>query len=173
MFHIQHVLLQNGVHDCCSINNGLPRFRVCFHYLIVYFYILMLLCLPVFPSFLPFFLSLLFFVSFFISLFLSFFFSSFPFFLSLLSFLYFFSFLVMQSQCKDVSSNPSGIILCKKCKAMPAAGLTCIKCNSLNHPSCAKLLRNVKFLSETTIICCDNADDAKTLPNYVINLNFP
>lgn len=71
----------------------------------------------------------------------------------------------MQPQSKDAPNNPSGIIPCKKCKSMPTAGLTCIKCNSLSHPSCVKLLKNIQYLSETTIICCENADNVKSAPS--------
>ncbi|KAJ3660477.1 hypothetical protein Zmor_004925 [Zophobas morio] len=62
------------------------------------------------------------------------------------------------SQNKDVSPGLP-VLPCKKCKIMPVAGLTCIKCGSLSHPSCVKLLKNVKTISETRINCCDNSDN--------------
>ncbi|KAJ3616448.1 hypothetical protein Zmor_011890 [Zophobas morio] len=48
---------------------------------------------------------------------------------------------------------------CKKCKILPNSGLTCLKCNSLSHPSCIKLLRNIKYISDKEIICCDRSED--------------
>lgn len=62
------------------------------------------------------------------------------------------------SQNKDVSPGLP-VLPCKKCKIMPVAGLTCIKCGSLSHPSRVKLLKNVKTISETRINCCDNSDN--------------
>lgn len=65
----------------------------------------------------------------------------------------------MMSQSADAFSNRS-IIPCKKCKIIPVTGLKCIVCGSLNHPSCVKLLKNVKYISDTQIKCCDSAENA-------------
>ena len=71
------------------------------------------------------------------------------------------------SQSKDVFSGlPT--IPCKKCKSLPITGLRCVRCGSLSHPSCVKLLKNVKIISETQIVCCDSDDGmSKNENNYL------
>ena len=62
----------------------------------------------------------------------------------------------------DIRTGEDDIPLpCKKCKTMPASGYRCIRCNSLSHPSCVKLLKNVKYIDNFTIICCSENNDAK------------
>ncbi|XP_063915315.1 uncharacterized protein LOC135131472 [Zophobas morio] len=70
----------------------------------------------------------------------------------------------MRPESADVSNNPSGDA-CKKCKIIPVTGLKCVKCNSLSHPSCVKLLKNVQYLGDAQIICCDNAESVDNASN--------
>ncbi|XP_063911272.1 uncharacterized protein LOC135128295 isoform X1 [Zophobas morio] len=64
----------------------------------------------------------------------------------------------------DLSGNLSKIP-CRKCKSMPSTALRCIKCNSLNHPSCLKLLKNIQYLNDTTVICCETTTNPKNEPD--------
>lgn len=61
---------------------------------------------------------------------------------------------------KDVSAGSSAVVSkCKKCKYPISNGVFCKKCGAISHPSCAKLLRGVKFINDTEMICCDSDDN--------------
>ncbi|EFA13567.1 hypothetical protein TcasGA2_TC002159 [Tribolium castaneum] len=48
---------------------------------------------------------------------------------------------------------------CKKCKYPITSGISCVNCGSLSPPSCSKLLKNVKIISDSQLICCDKPPD--------------
>lgn len=63
---------------------------------------------------------------------------------------------VEMSCSKDVLAVPSVTSSkCKKCKYPTSNGVCCIKCGAISHPSCAKLLKNTRLISDTEMICCD------------------
>ncbi|KAJ3656985.1 hypothetical protein Zmor_016021 [Zophobas morio] len=75
------------------------------------------------------------------------------------------------SQSKDVFPALSGLP-CRKCKILPVSGLLCVKCGSLSHPSCVKILKNIKLISDTQIICCDNVDGSSKNELDSVNLSL-
>lgn len=54
--------------------------------------------------------------------------------------------------------NSALIVKCKRCKSKTVNGYKCQVCSSVFHPSCAKLMNNITFISDDTIICCDILD---------------
>ncbi|XP_023311298.1 serine/arginine repetitive matrix protein 1-like [Anoplophora glabripennis] len=52
---------------------------------------------------------------------------------------------------------------CKRCKVMALSGLKCIKCDTVSHNGCVKLLKNVISVELDEIICC--AGDQTTTGN--------
>lgn len=51
---------------------------------------------------------------------------------------------------------------CKRCKNQVTDGLKCLNCGTLSHRSCLKSLKNVKYLSDKSVICCAEANSAGT-----------
>lgn len=49
--------------------------------------------------------------------------------------------------------------LCEKCKKPVNNGPKCNKCSATFHLSCAKLLKKVKVINESDVVCCDNDGD--------------
>ncbi|KAJ3666875.1 hypothetical protein Zmor_002302 [Zophobas morio] len=66
------------------------------------------------------------------------------------------------SNTLTLTSTSTNYLPCKKCKALPAGGMVCIKCNSLNHPSCVKLLKNIQILDKSSVICCNDKSNFHT-----------
>ncbi|KAK4885823.1 hypothetical protein RN001_002094 [Aquatica leii] len=48
---------------------------------------------------------------------------------------------------------------CKKCKNYAQSGLECVKCQTVSHVSCVKLLKNVIKIDDKFINCCGNVDN--------------
>ncbi|CAH0552501.1 unnamed protein product [Brassicogethes aeneus] len=72
---------------------------------------------------------------------------------------------------------------CKRCKTSALSGPKCIKCGVVSHSSCLKLLKNIKFIDEKNVQCCDDdldstsdsesndtvlGNDASSLENYYL-----
>lgn len=45
---------------------------------------------------------------------------------------------------------------CVKCRKTPVDGLKCLKCGSFSHNSCLKYMKNIKYLKDGTVICCQD-----------------
>ncbi|KAG5869980.1 hypothetical protein JTB14_017402 [Gonioctena quinquepunctata] len=52
----------------------------------------------------------------------------------------------------EIAPNKS----CKKCKSVAQTGKKCLKCDTITHNSFVKLSRNIVFIENERIICCDN-----------------
>lgn len=48
----------------------------------------------------------------------------------------------------DTSTN------CTRCKNPARTGIRCVRCGKVSHKSCLKIIKNVKFLDDDTVICC-------------------
>ncbi|KAK5647551.1 hypothetical protein RI129_002443 [Pyrocoelia pectoralis] len=61
----------------------------------------------------------------------------------------------------DGTSDKSIAVIktCKKCKNHAQSGLKCIKCETVSHVSCAKLLKNVIKIDDKFINCCEGVDN--------------
>ncbi|PSN57513.1 hypothetical protein C0J52_01591 [Blattella germanica] len=82
-------------------------------------------------------------------------------------------------------SEENSVLKCKRCKSKTVNGCKCRVCSSIFHPSCAKLHNNIIFISEDTVICCeqDNGNDLIQATadgfqlqegeiNYILKLKF-
>ncbi|KAK5645169.1 hypothetical protein RI129_006469 [Pyrocoelia pectoralis] len=47
---------------------------------------------------------------------------------------------------------------CRKCKNTAQSGLKCVRCDSVSHASCVKLLKNIRRIDDKTIDCCNTVD---------------
>lgn len=56
------------------------------------------------------------------------------------------------------SCTPQLNTICKKCKAKVLNGVHCARCSEYYHPSCAKLLTKIKFLSTDSVMCRKTTD---------------
>lgn len=63
---------------------------------------------------------------------------------------------------KEVSMSTATNNKCRKCKQSIQSGVVSIKCGSISHPSSAKLLENVKMVSDSQIVYCDTQDDEQS-----------
>lgn len=60
---------------------------------------------------------------------------------------------------------------CARCKNTVKTGLKCIKCGKLSHVCCLKLLKNVRFLKNDTVICCPEASEVAKSSQKVADLS--
>lgn len=65
---------------------------------------------------------------------------------------------------KDMLANAS-VCKCGKCKQSVQSGTVCINCGSVSYPSCARLLKYVKFVSDSQIICCSQIQGGRAIAN--------
>ncbi|KAG5871404.1 hypothetical protein JTB14_004956 [Gonioctena quinquepunctata] len=45
---------------------------------------------------------------------------------------------------------------CKKCKTVVKSGLKCLNCGVLSHVCCLKHLKNIIYIDESTVKCCES-----------------
>lgn len=50
-----------------------------------------------------------------------------------------------------IQNNP-----CKRCKGVAGTGLECVKCHTVSHRSCVKLMKYVRVMGEDKIDCCSD-----------------
>lgn len=71
----------------------------------------------------------------------------------------------------DVIAEPS---VCARCGKPVRVGLKCIKCGTLSHRSCLKMLKNTVFLENDEVICCDEngeqASEKSSVPTTPANV---
>lgn len=47
---------------------------------------------------------------------------------------------------------------CRRCGKIAQSGLKCVVCNITSHNSCVALMKNVSFIGDKSIVCCDKVD---------------
>lgn len=48
---------------------------------------------------------------------------------------------------------------CRRCKGAVQSGLKCINCGIVSHKSCLKIMKNVQFIDDKTVSCCDGGPE--------------
>lgn len=62
------------------------------------------------------------------------------------------------SQLSSPSKAVGASITCKRCKNKVSHAIKCVNCVCAFHLSCAKLVPNIQFINDSSVICCDIAD---------------
>lgn len=55
------------------------------------------------------------------------------------------------------ASTSDNLTNCIRCRNPARTGIKCTRCGTVSHKSCLKMLKNVKFLDDDTVICCSDS----------------
>lgn len=64
---------------------------------------------------------------------------------------------------EDNATNTESLTNCTRCRNPARSGIRCIRCGKTSHKSCLKILKNVQFLDNDTVVCCSDVQDVSNV----------